>query len=58
MATGFHLLAKISFHGRGVGLATSILGGIATLMIIVPFLSMKYGLDSRQRYKFALLYDM
>ncbi|KFY58949.1 hypothetical protein V496_05906 [Pseudogymnoascus sp. VKM F-4515 (FW-2607)] len=55
MAAGFPLLAKPMFHGLGVGPAMSILGGIATLMIIVPFLFMKYGLALRQRSKFAPL---
>jgi hypothetical protein len=41
------------FHNLGVGPAMSILGGIATLAIPVPFIFMKYGLMLRRMSRFA-----
>lgn len=45
------------FNGLGVGPAMSILGGIATLILPVPFLFMKYGLALRGRSRFAPVED-
>lgn len=53
LAAGFPLVAKPMFHNLGVGPAMSILGGVATLAIPVPFLFMKYGRTLRRRSKFA-----
>jgi MFS family permease len=53
LAAGFPLAAKPMFHTLGVGPAMSILGGVATLAIPVPFVFMKYGLTLRRMSKFA-----
>jgi MFS family permease len=53
LAAGFPLLAKPMFHKLGVGPAMSILGGVATIAIPVPFIFMKYGLALRKKSKFA-----
>jgi MFS family permease len=53
LAAGFPLAAKPMFHNLGVGPAMSILGGVATLAIPVPFLFMRYGLTLRKMSKFA-----
>ena len=53
MACGMPLVAKPMFNRLGVGPAMSLLGGVATLMIPVPFLFMKYGLELRKKSKFA-----
>jgi len=53
LAAGLPLVAKPMFNKLGVGPAMSILGGVATLMIPVPFLFMKYGLALRKKSKFA-----
>jgi MFS family permease len=53
MAAGFPLAAPPMFHNLGVGPAMSILGGVATIAIPVPFIFMKYGLTLRKKSKFA-----
>jgi hypothetical protein len=45
------------FHNLGVAPAMSILGGVATIAIPVPFLFMKYGLVLRKRSNFAPVDD-
>ncbi|KAF1992266.1 MFS general substrate transporter [Aulographum hederae CBS 113979] len=52
-AAAFPLVARPMYHNLGVGPATSILAGIATLMIPVPFIFMRYGLALRRKSKFA-----
>ncbi|KZP26647.1 MFS general substrate transporter [Athelia psychrophila] len=53
LAAGFPLVARPMFLRLGVGPAMSILGGVATLAIPVPFLFMKFGLKLRRMSKFA-----
>lgn len=53
MAAGFPLVARPMLYSMGVGPAISVLGGIASAMIVVPFLFMKYGSALRKRSKFA-----
>jgi MFS family permease len=53
LAAGFPLVAQPMFHNLGVGPAMSILGGVATLAIPVPFIFMKYGLALRKKSSFA-----
>ncbi|KAI9688050.1 MAG: hypothetical protein M1822_001555 [Bathelium mastoideum] len=53
LACAFPLVAKPMFNKLGVGPAMSILGGVATLAIPVPFIFMKYGLRLRKMSKFA-----
>ncbi|TVY64227.1 putative transporter [Lachnellula suecica] len=53
LAAGFPLVARPMFNNLGVGPAMSILGGIATIAIPVPFIFMKYGLTLRRMSKFA-----
>ncbi|KAF4550842.1 MFS-type transporter-like protein 36 [Elsinoe fawcettii] len=53
LAAALPLVARPMFHNLGVGPAMSILGGIATLAIPVPFLFMRYGKELRKRSKFA-----
>lgn len=53
LAAGLPLAAKPMFRNLGVGPAMSILGGIATLALPVPFVFMKYGVALRKRSKFA-----
>jgi len=53
MAAGFPLVARPMLYGMGVGPAISVLGGIASAMIVVPFLFMRYGSALRKRSKFA-----
>lgn len=53
MAAGFPLFARPMFHKLGVGPAMSIIAGVATLALPVPFVFMKYGLALRRRSKFA-----
>lgn len=53
LAAGLPLAAPPMFHNLGVGPAMSILGGIATLAIPVPFVFMKYGLALRKMSAFA-----
>ena len=50
---GLPMAAKSMFHTLGVGPAMSILGGVATLALPVPFLFMRYGLKLRKMSKFA-----
>lgn len=45
------------FNNLGVGPAMSILGGVATIVIPVPFIFMKYGLRLRRMSKFAPVED-
>ncbi|KAK6607733.1 MFS multidrug transporter [Botrytis cinerea] len=52
-ATGFPLAAGPMFRAMGVGPAMSVLGGVATVAIPVPFLFMKYGVTLRKKSKFA-----
>jgi MFS family permease len=53
LAAGFPLVAGPMFRGMGVGPAMSVLGGVATAAIPVPFLFMKYGRALRRKSKFA-----
>ncbi|TVY20880.1 putative transporter [Lachnellula arida] len=53
LAAAFPLVAKPMFHNLGVGPAMSILGGVATIAIPVPFIFMKYGFALRKKSKFA-----
>lgn len=53
MAAGLPLAAKPMFHGLGVGPAMSVIGGIATALICVPFLFIRYGAGMRENSKFA-----
>jgi MFS family permease len=53
MAAGFPLLAKPMLYGMGVGPAISVLGAVASSLIVVPFLFMKYGFELRKRSKMA-----
>jgi hypothetical protein len=57
MGAAMPLIAKPMFSKLGVGPAMSLLGGIATLMIPVPFLFMKYGLALRRKSRFAPVED-
>ncbi|ESZ96601.1 hypothetical protein SBOR_2968 [Sclerotinia borealis F-4128] len=57
LAAGFPLVAGPMFRGMGVGPAMSVLGGVATLAIPVPFLFMKYGVALRRKSKFAPFKD-
>lgn len=56
-AFGLPLAAKPMFNNLGVGPAGSILGGVATLALPVPFLLMRYGLRLRKMSKFAPVHD-
>jgi len=47
------IVFKNRFSNLGPGLAMSILGGIATLALPVPFVFMKYGLSLRRKSTFA-----
>ncbi|KIW11066.1 hypothetical protein PV08_10365 [Exophiala spinifera] len=53
MAFALPLVARPMFHGIGVGPGMSILGGVAALMLPVPFLLMKVSLRLRKKSKFA-----
>ncbi|KAI9641930.1 hypothetical protein NHQ30_009799 [Ciborinia camelliae] len=53
LAAAFPLLAGPMFGGMGVGPAMSVLGGVATVAVPVPFLFMKYGVSLRRKSKFA-----
>ena len=53
LAAGFPLVAQPMFHKLGVGPAMSILGGVAVIVIPVPFIFMKYGLALRRKSHFA-----
>ncbi|KAE8450259.1 hypothetical protein EG329_006687 [Mollisiaceae sp. DMI_Dod_QoI] len=53
LAAGFPMIAMPMFRNLGVGPAMTILGGIATIAIPVPFIFMKYGLALRKKSKFA-----
>lgn len=53
MAAGLPLVARPMFHSIGVGAAMSILGGVAALMLPVPFLLMKFSLPLRKKSTFA-----
>lgn len=57
LAATFPLVAQPMFHNLGVGPAMSILGGIACLALLVPFVFMKYGLRLRRMSKFAQVED-
>ncbi|KAF7898455.1 hypothetical protein EAF00_004901 [Botryotinia globosa] len=57
LATGFPLAAGPMFRAMGVGPAMSVLGGVATLAIPVPFLFMRYGVALRRKSKFAPFKD-
>lgn len=52
-ASGLPLAARPMFRSMGVGPACSLLGGIAAVMLPVPFLFMRYGLQLRKMSKFA-----
>jgi len=53
LAAGLPLAAMPMFHNLGIGPAMSILGGVATIAIPVPFIFMKYGVTLRKKSKFA-----
>ncbi|OAL38686.1 hypothetical protein AYO20_01892 [Fonsecaea nubica] len=53
LAAGLPLAARPLYHSIGVGPATSILGAVASIMLPVPFIFMKYGLTLRKRSNFA-----
>lgn len=53
VACGLPLAARPMFHHMGVGPACSLLGAIAAIMLPVPFLFMKFGLQLRKMSKFA-----
>lgn len=57
LAAAFPLVAQPMFDKLGVGPAMSILGGIAVLLLPVPFMFMKYGLRLRKMSKFAPVHD-
>ncbi|KAF7870438.1 hypothetical protein EAF04_004182 [Stromatinia cepivora] len=57
LAMGFPLVAGPMFRGMGVGPAMSVLGGVATAAVPVPFLFMKYGVALRRKSKFAPFKD-
>lgn len=56
-AAGLPLAARPMFYNLGVGPAMSIMGGVATLAIPVPFIFMKYGLTLRKMSRFAPVED-
>ncbi len=56
-AAGLPLAAEPMFHNLGIGPAMSILGGVATIALPVPFIFMKYGLRLRKMSKFAPVED-
>jgi len=56
MACGLPLAAGPMFHSLGVGPAMSILGGVASALLPVPFLFMKIGPTLRKRSRFAPVY--
>ncbi|KIX92291.1 uncharacterized protein Z520_12037 [Fonsecaea multimorphosa CBS 102226] len=53
LAAGLPLAARPLYHSIGVGPATSILGAIASVMLPVPFIFMKYGMYLRKKSSFA-----
>ncbi|KAJ9499473.1 hypothetical protein H2202_005056 [Exophiala xenobiotica] len=53
MAFALPLVARPMFHNLGVGPAMSILGGVAALMLPVPFLLMKFSMPLRKKSTFA-----
>jgi hypothetical protein len=53
MAAGFPLVARPMLYGMGVGPGISVLGAVASGLIVVPFLFMKYGFELRKRPKMA-----
>ena len=53
MAAGFPLVARPMLYGMGVGPAISVLGAVASIMIVVPFIFMTYGSRLRKRSKMA-----
>ena len=57
LAASFPLVAQPMFHNLGVGLAMSVLGGVACLALPVPFVFMKYGLRLRKMSNFAPVDD-
>jgi hypothetical protein len=57
IAAALPLAAKPLIHDLGVGPAMSILGGIVTLALPVPFIFMRYGLRLRRMSKFAPVGD-
>ncbi|PNS17171.1 hypothetical protein CAC42_7225 [Sphaceloma murrayae] len=57
IAAALPLVARPMFRNLGVGPAMSVLGGIATLAIPVPFLFMRYGRDLRKRSRFAPFHE-
>ena len=57
LAAAFPLVARPMFNNLGVGPAMSILGGLAVLLLPVPFLFMKYGLRLRKMSSFAPVED-
>lgn len=57
MAAGLPMAARPMFHNLGVGPAMSILGAVATALLPVPFVFMKYGLVLRKKSQFAPVPD-
>lgn len=55
LAASFPLVVRPMFNTLGVGVAMSVLGGIACLALPVPFVLLKYGLRLRRRSKFHAL---
>ena len=53
MAAGSPLAVRPMLYRMGVGPSISVLGAIASVMIVVPFLFMKYGSELRKRSQFA-----
>jgi hypothetical protein len=53
LAATLPLAAKSMFNSLGVGPAMSILGGIATLALPIPFLFIKFGAQLRAKSKFS-----
>ncbi|OAP58819.1 hypothetical protein AYL99_06116 [Fonsecaea erecta] len=57
LAAGLPLAARPLYHSIGVGPATSILGAVASIMLPVPFIFMKYSSILRKKSKFAPVPD-
>jgi MFS family permease len=53
MAAGFPLAARPMLYRMGVGPAISVLGAVAGVMIVVPFIFIKYGSELRKLSKMA-----
>jgi len=53
MAAGFPLFTEAMFTGLGFGAASSLLGGVAMVLTVVPWVLIFYGGRIRARSKFA-----